>query len=725
MFEIGDKIIIRSDLAMIGERGGFEHGVGYNEDMDEFAGRTMTIASVHKRENGLVYYRCEEDYGDWMWSEDMLTTSSEKKEEQTMYTVEHKAVEQIDREQIMREMYDTLEICDIYHPTDKGLNTILDKWEAEKGRADICKGNSVLDLLSKHPDYVPEKGYIVKKNEYDRGVDINVITDVLNHIDYIVRNPIEAGLIDEIEIRPWSYRECKLYKEKLNDIFNAMCVCVDDYFSYRGMTKEEVRRERDVWDSRLYTLQSNYIIANNRCYSREDRERFENIGIMMDKITSHIRTVINGLSEEELIQPLLIDEQIVEYIEASELNIRGVRVGQKFNKVINKILTETGIKDKWIEYNRQIARLGDAASPTKFTRFTIISANPIDFWRMSFGSSWSSCHTIDKEGYYRPSEGGDGYEGMHASGTESYMLDSSSVVMYTVDKSYEGNDYELEPKINRCMFHIGEEKFIMGRVYPQGTDGAEEVYRQWRQIFQQIMAECLGTPNYWKTEKDRGEKFNQIQSYGTHYRDYEMDYCNIAGWSYLKPTADATPSTRKIKIGATPICPCCGREHWVDDNIECDSCNDYGVKVCHNCGYDGNIENMHEIDGEWYCEDCCFWCEYHEEWEVGECFYVDGYGDVCEYAIDNGDFAYCEQCGEYSYVGNYDDGITTESGEWYCCERCAERAGYVQCEDELWYPKDEVHYCDQCECYVTDESWDEDAGMCVDCVDVDEDRETA
>ena len=597
MYEVGDKITIISDLSVRGNRGEFDYGVGYNDDMDEYAGRTMTIKAVKRKENGLVYYRCEEDDGDWMWSEDMLITSAEEeKEERSMCTVEHKAVEQIDREQIMKEIYDTLDICQIYHPTDKGINTILDKWENAKGRTDICKGNSVLDLLSKHPDYVPEKGYIVKKNEYDRGVDVVVINDVLELIKYITRNPINSGLLNEVVVRPFSYRECRTYKDRLNEICNAMEISSD--FRYRGMTRAEVEREWKRWADRVEILHDEYIICNGNCYSKDDDEKMQTVFDMVEKISNSINETISNLSEEQLLQPLLVDENIVKYIEESGLGIRGVRVGQKFNKVINKILTETGIKDKWTDYNKQIARLGDAASPTKFTRFTIISANPVDILRMSFGKSWSSCHTIDKEGHYRPSDGGDNYEGMHASGPSSYLGDSSTVIMYTVDKSYDGNDYELEPKINRCMFHIGEEKFIMGRVYPQGTDGAEEVYRQWRQIFQQIMAECLGVPNYWKTEKNRDEKFNQIQSYGTHYRDYEMSYCDIAGWSYLKPTVDATPSTRKIKIGSTPICPCCGEEHWVDDNLECDCCNGYGRRECYNCGYEGDTENMHEINGE-------------------------------------------------------------------------------------------------------------------------------
>ena len=714
-FKIGDKVKISSELSMMGEHGDFDNGVGYISDMAEYAGQTVTINGILESRD---CYRILEDCGNYLWSEDMFDIGKEIKIVPMQKVVEHTAVNQIDREQLLKEMYDTLEICQIYHPTDEGMNAIIDEWSEQKGCADVWEGNSVLDILSYHPDYVPEKGYIVKKNEYDRGVDISVITDVFANLDYTLMYPENNGIIKEVDIRPWSYAECMQYKVKLNRILDALGT--EDGITWRGMSYEQVRHERNEWVKRLAILEDEYRIINDKCYSPDDANLIEKLRYLIDQIKHWAVTKAEKMTEDELLQPLLIDEHVVNCItnfeEQSGKTIRGIRVGQKFNKVINKILTETGVKDTWENYNKQIARLSDASSPTKFTRFTIISANPVDFWRMSFGSSWKSCHTIDKEGYYSPSDGGDGYEGMHASGTESYMLDPSSVVMYTVDKAYEDSDYELEPKINRCMFHLGEGKFVMGRVYPQGTDGEAEVYRQWRQIFQQIIAECMGVPNYWKTEKDRQEKIQQIRSRGTHYRDYEMSYCDIAGWSYLKPDADAKPSERKITIGATPICPCCGETHYVEDNIECERCNEEGV-CCARCGWQSSPENMHEIDGDYYCEDCCFWCEYHEEWEIGDHIYVENYGDVCEDSVYfSDDFARCSHCGEYYYIGN-GSGIDTENGEWFCCEGCAEDAGYVQARDGLWYPGDDLYYCEECDEYVTDSEWNEDMNMCNHCAE--------
>ena len=718
MYNVGDKVTIIDDLEKRGENGEYESTVGYNRQMAPWAGREMTIKRIGSRhDDRYIYYICEEDDGEWMWHESMFKETESQKEERPM--VEHNAVEKIDRADIIKNIYTTLDICDIYHATDEGLNTVLDKWAEEKGRSDVWEGNSVIDILSKHPDYIPEKGYIVKKNEYDRGIDSEVVRDVMRTVISALYYPTSSGIVKEVPIKPWSYSEVEMYRDKLNSVLSI--IRRDPFFSYRGMGEKEIEKERDIWANRLNILEETYTIMDCKCYVSEELEQTRKVRRLMENIEGWAREKLMSMTEEEYAKPMIIDEDVVRYITDSGLTIRGIRAGQKFNKVINKILAETGVKDVWDEYNKQSARLGDAASPTKFTKFTIISANPVDYWRMSFGDSWKSCHTIDKNGNYRPSYGGNGYEGMHASGCSSYMLDPSTVVMYTVKETYEGTDYEMEPKVERCLFHLGERKFIMGRVYPQGTDGAADVYRQWRTIFQQIIAECMGETNYWKTDKDNCNKLSQIKSRGTHYRDYEYGYCDIAGWSYLKPTSDTVPSDRKIIIGATPICPCCGEEHYVEDNIECEHCNGNYI-CCADCGYEGDRDNMYYIDGEWYCEDCVVYCEYHEEYEprMGDFTYVENYGYVCDCALDNGDFNYCEHCEQWYYA----DGIETEDGKWFCCEECAWDSDYL-CVDGRWYPQDELYYCDVCGEYVLEEDWNSELEMCNNCADNNEEHGVA
>lgn len=673
-YQIGDVIRIREDLDECGSRDMFEGEVGYHPDMAQYARKKVTITGILTSRNA---YRILEDNGRFMWSEDMIDEYIKEKEEITK-EVEHNAIEQINKADVIANMKGTLDFCEIYHPTENGLNTIYNEWARNKGEANIWNGMSVLDILAKHPHYVPEKGYIVKKAEYDRFVDFNVINDVMDNIICAA-----SLLMEEVQVEPFSYEEVSDYRNLCCEILGRFQrFGQPEYVTYKGMTYEYVQKEYAKWSIKEKELENAYAIINYHTYTKESYEKYSSFRAMMKRLNNWINSQFGNYADsEENCTQLVIDSHVVGIINDSSLGIRGIREGQTFNKVIGKILREMKLDSKWVNYNREMARLGDASTPLKYTRFTILSANPVDFWRMSFGSSWSSCHTIDKLGNFSASRGGQSYDGMHGSGTESYMLDNSTLIMYTVDKDYDGNDYELQPKINRCLFHVGEGKFIMGRIYPQGKDGEKDVYKQWRNIFQAIMAECLDVPNYWKTEYDKRSKLNQIDSCGTHYEDYAQDYCDIAGWSWHKPFSDSKPSNRTIFIGHYPICPCCGSEHDVENNIECERCGDDGeyIERCYNCGDRINTEyDSYETDGNgryWCCLDCAN---------------NDGYYmpvDSDEYYVVHRDYLHYDAYdGDYYYYG--DDGIETPNGNWYHSEYNANQDGWYEYEGD-WYEGDE------------------------------------
>ena len=69
--------------------------------------------------------------------------------------------------------------------------------------------------------------------------------------------------------------------------------------------------------------------------------------------------------------------------------------GEKTSRVINRICKYLNY-NKHPDYNKEFARLADSLSPMTITRHTILSINPLDYLTMSFGNSWSSCHTIYK-----------------------------------------------------------------------------------------------------------------------------------------------------------------------------------------------------------------------------------------------------------------------------------------------------------------------------------------
>lgn len=373
-----------------------------------------------------------------------------------------------------------------------------------------------------------------------------------------------------------------------------------------------------------------------------------------------------------------------------------VHTGQKTSRVVNKLCCYLGL-DKVDGYNREFAKYADSLSPMTIKRHTVLSINPLDYLTMSFGNSWASCHTIDKENKRRMPNN---YSGCYSSGTISYMLDETSMVLYTVDASYDGNEYWSQPKINRQMFHYGEEKLIQGRLYPQDNDGDGTVYTPYRNIVQNIISTIFEFPNLWTLSKGTENASRYISSYGTHYRDY--NYYENCSLSRVK----GSENNNYIIVGARPICVKCGCRHSNADNICC--CN---YTYCADCGEAiSNSEDIIYIDGDPYCRDCVHWCEQCEEYHRGEERYISDFGWVCEDCI-NEHFTRCECCGDY--VRN-EDSIWIECEDRYVCESCCNR-NYTYCEDcEKYYPDEDMYsyggrmLCEDC----YDTRMEEDSEVC-------------
>lgn len=639
---------------------------GYDSGMKAYQNKELTITYSWFHSDGTPLYHVAETA--YAWEESCFVLEKEESE--------MRVAERLNKDELMTEGFDVLESCDIYSPTQYGMEKIWDTYVNAKSTP-IWNGKSVFDILAQDPDYIPEKGYIVKSSKFHRSVDWNVLGEVLdNYMGASYR------LLEKATVSGYEYPEAERYYDRLNSLItyfsNAenMGYKLTDNF---GRDKKQLVAERNRWSDLILSFDANGRMYNGNYYTNESYKIYNRVAKLFGKFSSWAKEM---RSRDGEIKELLLDDEMCEYIEELELDIKGIRPGQKLNKVIGKIARQVGLAEIWEDYNRQSARLGDAVSPVEFTRYTIISANWIDYWTMSFGKDWCSCANIDKEHKRYSSRVGMYGDGCCSSGTESYMLDPSTVVMYTVDANYDGTDFELQDKINRCLFHIGEGKFIMGRVYPQGTDGEEEVYREWRGKFQKVMADCMNLPNYWKTKRDG--KYDQYVSYGIHYEDYNQSYCNVAGWSYIMPTQDAEPSGKAIVIGHNPICPDCGCEHDDKENIQC-------------CGSGRN------------------YCTWNEEYTNEDGYDVDGYGWVCNSALDNNPehFFYCDYCEEWHYCRYEYDYIDTEDGHHYCDSDCAENDGYRYVEDcNEWYYEDEVHWCEHCNNYVLDENWNEELECC-------------
>lgn len=346
--------------------------------------------------------------------------------------------------------------------------------------------------------------------------------------------------------------------------------------------------------------------------------------------------------------------------------------GEKTSRVINRICTYLGY-NKDPDYNREFAKYADSLSPMIIKRHTVVSLNPLDYLTMSFGNSWASCHTIDK---HNKRNMPNSYSGAYSSGTISYMLDPSSIVFYTVDASYNGTEYWNQPKINRQMFHYAGYKLVQGRLYPQDNDNNVSEYTTYRQIVQQVIAQCFNIPNLWTVSKGTSAASSYIHDVGTHYRDYR-NYSNCT----LSKNKEHSNNENHIYVGAYPICIECGDTH---ENEECINCCSSNCTCCEDCGCGLEDEDdIYWVNGDPYCRDCVYYCQWCDEYHRSEEYYIedrDMY--VCESCYRE-DFGCCEECGDYYSEENLTEVINEDGRHIYVCEHCLDRLyeECVECEE--------------------------------------------
>lgn len=396
----------------------------------------------------------------------------------------------------------------------------------------------------------------------------------------------------------------------------------------------------------------NYQIVFNKTYKRKIknhvvRSLIKNFQIIIYKLIENCDFIKRFNCKDKLekakifLDYLIFEENFSDRItkeQAEEINelfsfSYYVKEGQKLSKVIRKVLVEAHV-DKHEMFNELYPVLADELSPISFTRKIVLSIHPIDYYTMSFGDSWTSCHTIDKNN--KRSQRNNIYQGCYSSGTESYMLDSSSFIFYTINESLKRNEnkkLELSDKSSRCMFHLGADKLVQGRVYPQGKDGAEEVYTEIRKTVQETIAQCFNILDLWKTRFGTEICSEMITSKGTHYRDYnKFSDCNV---SFFRNDADIR-NFRKIIVGHNPICPCCAKEHTEEQTIECYNCyNEIETVICKKCGQQIEKKYANFINDSFYCDNCIFYCNFHRKIETIDKRFnlpVDCNGNICNEA---------------------------------------------------------------------------------------------
>ena len=445
-------------------------------------------------------------------------------------------------------IYEMKQLLTTYkHPaTDKGIGKIIDEWAKNK--------SNLISLFEKHPNY-NGKFQIVFDHDYDRQLDRDGARNLYNWLE---SDEVASLYKKEVIIGEYSYKDLikhanLMYKYQSIFEYNNFIHTINGH-NYEHYCTEYSNYKQKM---REYENTSGVVIDGEHAYASDVYEQ--------KRKHDHITNIIYKFARSTTNFKQLVTSEAASWFKSYFPEAKIIE-GQKLSRAVNKILCSLGI-DKCPNYNKEFAKFADACNPIKVKRHTVISVNPLDYLTMSFGNSWSSCHTIDKSNIRRI-DGSNGYSGAYCSGTLSYMLDSSSFVFYTVDAKYNGNELEKENKINRCMFHFGDNRLVQGRVYPKSNDtGADELYKDIREIVQKVMADILEVPNYWTNRSGYSACTNATYSFGTHYKDYaNYGTCNV---STLKDDRDAH---LKIEIGHDPICPSCGKTHRRESNLTCSSC---------------------------------------------------------------------------------------------------------------------------------------------------------
>lgn len=510
--------------------------------------------------------------------------------------------------------------------SDNAIDSIINEW--------AVNNRALIEAFKKHPNYVKGKFMIAFDADYEREIDRQASRDFSR---WLIAQGNICNIPAEIKAKRDREKECSMppyspidnFPSELGHFISAL-----HYYAQRTITENTAYHLNKIApEVHAHTGQKTSRVINKLCTY-----------LNYDKVE-----VVESCTE-------MVDGEL-----------------QRINKLVKP-------------YNREFAKYADSLSPMKVKRHTVLSIHPVDFLTMSFGNSWASCHTIDKQNKRGMPYS---YSGEYCSGTMSYMLDGTSMVLYTVSADYDGNVYYTQPKITRQMFHYGEEKLVQSRLYPQGNDGASDLYTTYRNIVQQIMSEIFEFPNLWTVGRGTSKASQYIYTRGTHYPDYH--YVGDCTLSRIK----GSENEESIVVGHTPICIECGCEHREDDSINC--CHGNGGVQCEECGEWLDEDGAIWVDGDYYCRDCVNYCEHCDEYHRDYEYYIEGYGYVCERCYEN-HYDRCEDCecayhsDDMYYIENLGITVCADCYDYYyTCSEC----GDVHHRENMYLHNGE-YYCDDC-----------------------------
>lgn len=439
----------------------------------------------------------------------------------------------------------------------------------------------LFDLFKNHPGH-NGKGQIIMPLEIERPVDGNVIC---RFADYI-QNIAKKYYLTEATIENMTYSEVldKLQDmERLIRAVDYMCLTNDEVIikgKEFGYYREKYSLLQNIQTEFEYS--SKYYYCGNNKYTTKENRALYNKAL---NISEAIRHCIGSKLE---------DETDIEKL-AKDFPNSQCRSGIKITKVIQKCLKELGLYQIVMEkeketFNKNYAAWCDAVSPKTFIKWSIFSINFVDFLTMCHGNSWTSCMNTDKDCWFTS---GNYSHGFNSRRVLDYALDPSTIVFYTVDQEYDGDDWELQPKLTRQLFHFGEGKLIQSRLYPQSSTSRRNTYTQYRENVEKILADCMNEANLWSAPSrgtiDYDEGIFKMPYYYTSDGDYvdftsfashdctERDFQSEVNYVVFRGSTNREDNGEPMMIGSTDaVCIMCGdsmREDYTE-SIACKYCKD-------------------------------------------------------------------------------------------------------------------------------------------------------
>ena len=337
----------------------------------------------------------------------------------------------------------------------------------------------LFDIFKNSP-YHNGKGQLIIPMEIERPLD----RDEISYFASYVENIANKYLLKESVIDGYTYR---CVENEIDEIYryiaavNYMNVYDDDVI-LKGKPFSEYREQYQ----KLVTIRHKFEVDT---YRRNGKYVDREVCDLYDKaclISITIRNCVGRTLENE--------DDISNLSDAFPHS--QCREGAKITRVIQKCLKELGLYQLAMEneketFNKEYAKWCDAVSPHTITKWSVLSINFVDYITMCHGNSWTSCLNTDKHRNFTSGHFSDGFNSRRVL---DYALDSTTMVFYTIDENYNGDDWELQPKNTRQLFHFGQGKLVQARLYPKGN---RELYTQYRENVESLLAEGMGEANLW------------------------------------------------------------------------------------------------------------------------------------------------------------------------------------------------------------------------------------